>query len=40
MEYANNKKSTGESGFTLVEVLIATLVLAIGLLSIAQAFAQ
>jgi len=38
MEYANKK--SGESGFTLVEVLIATLVLAIGLLSIAQAFAQ
>ena len=33
-------KTNNESGFTLIEVLIATIVLAIGLLSIAQAFAQ
>jgi len=36
----NRNKTNNESGFTLIEVLIATIVLAIGLLSIAQAFAQ
>ena len=36
----NCNKTHNESGFTLIEVLIATIVLAIGLLSIAQAFAQ
>jgi len=35
-----NKSTNGQSGFTLVEVLIATVVLAAGLLSIAQAFTQ
>jgi len=36
----NRNKTNNESGFTLIEVLIAMIVLAIGLLSIAQAFAQ
>jgi len=36
----NRNKSDGQSGFTLIEVLIATVVLAAGLLSIAQAFTQ
>ena len=37
----DDKKTTGgQTGFSLVEVLVATLVLAVGLLTIAAAFAQ